>query len=71
MIWEIYFGDAEFARIYNDPCLGTVEAKNKREAERLADEGKFIDRTKVAMVPGVGVWAIPAENKVQNYAPSK
>jgi hypothetical protein len=49
--WNIYYSCREYTREVGDPCLGQVSARNKAEAERLAESlGNS----------AVGKWAVPS-----------
>ncbi len=54
MQWRIYYQSRELARELGDPCLGTVTAGTKEEAEALAaKDGNILSRMRY---PG-GLWA--------------
>lgn len=53
--WNVYYADREFARLMNDPLLGTVEAETREEAERLGQRC-------LPLAVG-GCWVVEAEEK--------
>lgn len=55
--YSIFYSDREFAHAQGDPCLGSVYAGSKEEAENKAR------KRNMSKVPGVGVWAVPAQSK--------
>jgi hypothetical protein len=53
--WAIYHASRKFAKERSDPCLGTVEADSKEQAEELAaKDGEIASR----VYPGAGLWAV-------------